>query len=234
MKSPNFSQILQLDTHRLIHSKFSENGEIVFERIADNHNHLRGISELEQATSERTLAQTDRLPGIGIDELVFGISYNHIINSAFTCTHPLGSRFNDSERGAWYAGFQLETAQAEIAWHKSVEFDEIDWFHDSVTYDDYLADFNGAYHDIRDNPEFERCLNPLSYVDSQKLAEILLAKHSSGIIYPSVRRKNGVCLACFQPALVGNVRKFARYRFTWTGTPEPAIDLEESYEFDLD
>ncbi|WP_211250312.1 RES family NAD+ phosphorylase [Fodinicurvata fenggangensis] len=88
------------------------------------------------------------MPGIGRDELVFGVSYAGIVNAAFTHTHPLGSRFNGPDRGVWYAGFELETSQAEIAWHKSVELAEIDWFEESVTYDDYLADFGGDYHDL--------------------------------------------------------------------------------------
>ena len=56
-----------------------------------------------------------------------------------------------------------------------------------------------------------------------------LRQGSPGIIYPSVRRKGGICLACFRPALVSNVRKTARYRFTWTGAPTPAINPEETY-----
>jgi hypothetical protein len=36
-------------------------------------------------------------------------------------------------------------------------------------------------------------------------------------VYPSVRRANGTCLACFRPALVTNVRRDATYRFTWSG-----------------
>ena len=67
-----------------------------------------------------------------------------------------------------------------------------------------------------------------SYVESQSLGESLLQQGSSGIVYPSVRRKGGTCLACFRPALVNNVRKGARYRFTWSGSPTPAIRLEQA------
>ena len=70
---------------------------------------------------------------------------------------------------------------------------------------------------------------PDSYGASQALAETLLETGSSGIVYPSVRRKGGVCLACFRPALVGNVRQRARYRFTWAGTPAPTISLDETF-----
>ena len=229
MSSPAVLRIQQRDTHRLFPSKYSEDEESVLVRIADDDDHLRGIFDLDRVTDDRLLAENDQLPGIGIPELVFGVHHYRIINATFAYAHPLGSRFNGPDRGAWYAGFELETSQAEIAWHKSVELAEIDWFEESGTYDDYLADFGGEFHDIRGDATYQKCLDPDSYVESQLLAEMLLGVRSSGIIYPSVRHNNGVCFACFRPALVSHVRKSARYRFTWAGSPEPEIEFEESY-----
>ena len=70
---------------------------------------------------------------------------------------------------------------------------------------------------------FDRILAPASYVSSQAFAQRLLDAGSSGIVYPSVRHAGGTCIACFRPALVANVRKHKRYRFTWDGTPTPKI-----------
>ncbi len=229
MNGPSITRIRQLDTHRLIPSKYGEGGESVLVRIADDDGHLRGIFELDHATDDRLLTENDRLPGIGIDELVSGVPCYRVINAAFSHANPFGSRFNGPDRGAWYAGFALETSQAEVAWHKSVELAEIDWMQESVTYDGYLADFGGEYHDIRGDATYGECLDPDSYVESQTLAETLLGMGASGIVYPSVRHKDGVCLACFRPALVGNVRKSGRYRFTWAGSPEPEIEFEQAY-----
>jgi hypothetical protein len=39
-----------------------------------------------------------------------------------------------------------------------------------------------------------------------------------------VRAKNGTNLACFRPALVGNVRKGQAYRLTWAGSPVPTVE----------
>ena len=228
MNDPAVSGIRQLDTHRLIPSKYSYGGESVLNRIADDDDHLRTIFELDHLSNGRLLAEDNRMPGIGVDELVFGIPHYRIINAAFSHAHPHGGRFNGPNRGNWCAGFTLDTSQAEVAWHKSLELAEVNWLKESVTYDDYLADFGGEYHDIRDDPTRGNCLNPESYVDSQLLTETLLADGSAGIIHPSVRHNGGVCLACFRPALVGNVRRSARYRFTWTGTLEPTIEFEKA------
>ncbi|MEM7506498.1 MAG: RES family NAD+ phosphorylase [Pseudomonadota bacterium] len=229
MTLPSVTAIQQLDTHRLIPSKYSESGESVLTRIADDDGHLQGIFDLDHATNDRLLAENDLLPGIGIEELVFGIGYHRIVNAAFTHAHPLGSRFSGPDRGAWYAAFTLETSQAEVAFHKLVELAEVDWFDESVTYDDYLADFGGVFHDIRDDEIHVSCLDPESYAASQGLADRLLADGSPGLLYPSVRHSGGTCLTCFRPAIVNNVRKTARYRFTWAGSPDPMIEIAERF-----
>ena len=223
MTLPATHLIRQNDTHRLIPSRYSASGDSVLTRIADDDAHLQDIFDLDNATNDRLLAENSLLPGIGIHELVFGVPYFRIVNAAFCHPHPLGSRFNDADRGAWYAAFELETAQAEVAFHKSVELAEVDWFDEEATYDDYLADFTASFHDIRGDARFAACLAPDSYVASQGLAQQLLEADALGVIYPSVRRRGGTCLACFRPALVGNVRKDRTYRFIWRGAPEPSI-----------
>lgn len=228
--TPPLRRFARRETHRLIPSKYSDGGESVLARIAGDDAHLAEIFDLDGATNDRLLAENDLLPGIGVHELVFGVPHYRIVNAAFTHAHPLGSRFNGPDRGAWYAAFALATAQAEVAWHKSVELAEIGWREEeTITYDDYLADFTAEFHDLRAARGFAACLDPASYVESQALAERLLTEGALGIVYPSVRHKSGTCLACFRPALVNNVRKHARYRFTFAGEARPRIALEQRY-----
>ena len=85
--------------------------------------------------------------------------------------------------------------------------------------------FHRRLHDLRGLARYEDCLAPDSYIESQTLAERLLDGGSLGIIYPSVRRAEGTNLACFRPALVGNVRKGPAYRLTWRGSPVPIIEI---------
>jgi RES domain-containing protein len=226
VKLPPTSLVRQFDSHRLIPSKYSARGESVLVRIADDDAHLQDIFDLDNATNERLKAENNLLPGIGVDELVFGVPYYRIVNAAFCHAQPLGSRFNSPERGAWYAAFELPTAQAEVAFHKSVELAEVGWVEESVTYDDYLADFSAELHDIRGRKSFARCLDPSSYIASQDLAQQLLADGALGIVYPSVRRAKGTCLACFRPALVMNVRKDQTYRFSWNKAGKVRISAE--------
>jgi RES domain-containing protein len=205
------TSLRQFDTCRLLPSRFADLEDSV-------------LAPLDNATNERLRGEAGLLPGIGMDELVFGVPNFRIINAAYTYARPEGSRFNDGERGAWYCAFELETALAEVSFHKTVEYQEIGRFDDSVSYQALLADFTAAFHDLRGNEAYADCLAANSYIASQRLAADLLETGSMGIIYPSVRRPEGTNLACFRPALVGNVRKGQAYRLTWAGSPTPAVE----------
>jgi hypothetical protein len=226
MARPRLTLVRQLDTHRLVPSRHLAHGDSVLAALADSAADLRAVFDLDAATNDRLLAAEQHLPGIGLEELVFAVPYATVINAAFCHPHPLGARVNGPDRGAWYAAFELETSQAEVGFHKSVQLAEIGRFEDSVTYDDYLADFSASFHDARGARGARTWLDPDSYVASQALAEELLEAGALGIVYPSVRRAGGTCLACFRPALVTNVRRDRTYRFTWRGKPEPEITQE--------
>jgi hypothetical protein len=237
MTLPPIALVRQFDTHRLVLSRHLPQGDSVLVAISDDDAHLQAIFELDAATNDRLLAGQQLLPGIGLEELVFAVPHAAVINAAFCHPHPLGSRFNGPSRGAWYAAFALETSQAEVGFHKSVQLAEIGRFEDVVTYDDYMADFSASFHDLRSAsarraaadrsaPSSMRAyLNPDTYVESQALAETLLEADALGVIYPSVRHASGTCVACFRPALVTNVRRGKTYRFTWDGGPEPVITV---------
>jgi hypothetical protein len=213
---PRNVEIKQDDTHRLIPSRHIDKGETILARLTEDPEDLNKLFELEGATNERLLGEAGLLPGITVRELVFGLSYSHIVNAAFTHTSPLGNRFNGPERGAWYAGFSRKTSELEVAYHRSQELREVRWAErDVFTYVDFLADFRGEFHDLRGATPFADCLDPSSYKASQRLASELLQAGSAGVVYPSVRHAGGVCIGCFRPALVNNVRKGSRLSVTF-------------------
>ena len=205
---PRVTQLHQDNTHRLIPARYSDDNASVLARITSDRQQLQDLFQLESATNERLLGESNLLPGITVHELVFGIPNWHIVNAAFTHARPEGSRFNGPDRGAWYAAFSLDTAQAEVAFHFAQSLREVNWQEsETATYREYLADFRAEFHDIRKSSEHATCLDPESYAASQQLARDLLNRGSAGVIYPSVRHRGGICVACFRPALVTNVRK---------------------------
>ena len=213
---PQTTRIKQDNTHRLIPSRYIEKDKTILTRLTEDPDELDKLFKLEGATNDRLLGEAGLLPGITVRELVFGLSYSHIVNAAFTHASPLGNRFNGPERGAWYAGFSRRTSEREVAFHRSQELKEVRWAEREVfTYVDFLADFRGEFHDLRGATPFADCLDPSSYKASQRLASQLLEAGSAGVIYPSVRHPGGVCIGCFRPALVNNVRKGSRLSVTF-------------------
>lgn len=229
MKVPKQSKIYHDGTHRLIPYRYSDRGRPILNRLAEGDDELLSdLTELEGATNDRLLGESGKLPGITAIELVSGFRLAHIVNAAFTHAHPLGGRFNTGGRGAWYAAFEMETAQAEVAFHRSEELKEIGWtLEETSPYIDYVADFRYDFHDIRDDQDFLDCLDPKSYAASQRLGVQLLGTGSPGIVYPSVRHAGGTCIVCFRPPLVLNVQEGSTIAFTFVNAKVSVVSVCE-------
>jgi RES domain-containing protein len=203
--------------HRLIPSQFSHD-------LPANEAEI--INRLDGSTDDSVQAQRRGLIGINVHELVFGLPHAEVINDAFCCPGKDGNRFNDSTRGAWYAAEQIETSIAEVAFHKARRLAQVivpNTPHgrpqaESSSYDDWLADFEMEIHSLEPPDDFADCLKaepiPACYTASQALANRLLKQGANGILYPSVRRKDHQCLACFRPALVHTPRRAKRIEIT--------------------
>lgn len=150
VRLPPVSEARRLPSSRLLPSKYSES---VLTRIVDQEEDLQLIFALDNATNERLLAEQNLRLGITARELVFTVPHYRIINAAFTHPHPLGGRFSMPFRGAWYAGLELATAKAEVLFHRTLQFAEIQWDQrEELEYDEYVADFTGSFHDLRGQP----------------------------------------------------------------------------------
>jgi len=229
MNSPKLSKVEQDRTHRLIPYRYSDRGRPILNLLAqDDDDLLSELTELEGATNDRLLGESGGLPGISAIELVSGFRLAHIVNASFTHAHPLGGRFNRADRGAWYGAFEMQTAQTEVAFHRAAELKEVGWKAEEVSpYIDYVADFRYEFHDIRDDQDFAGCLDPNNYTLSQLLGNQLLTSGSAGIVYPSVRNKDGTSIACFRPPLVLNVQEGPMVTFTFVDAEMTAVVVED-------
>lgn len=213
---PTLIEIDQAGTHRLIPAKYGATS--VLESLPLPPDVLGDLSELDAATNERKIAERGGNSAISPGELLLGVPEAHIVNAAFTHPGPFGGRFHGTQRGAWYAGFEIETSVAEVAFHKRrfLADGRIQGQH-AFDYTEFLADFSAEFHTL-DAAERETCLEPdpipQCYSASQTFANKLLFEGSSGIVYPSVRRVSGTCIACFRPALVFHPRRGKQYRLT--------------------
>lgn len=62
---PGTSLVRRNDTHRLIHSKYGDDGSSVLARIADSDGHLADIVDLDNATNDRLLGSRFNGPDRG-------------------------------------------------------------------------------------------------------------------------------------------------------------------------
>lgn len=229
--TPPVREFRRKGMHRLIPSRYSETGTVL-EEVADTDRMLSDAAELDAATNERIHGELHGLSGITQFELVYGIPNAHIIRASFLHPGPFGARFNDNTRGAWYAAESAATSIAEVSWHKERRLAEMivpempgarpDW--EVSTYDDWRADFQASFHELKPPEEYREYLQPepvpQCYQPSQLLARQLLASQSNGIVYPSVRRRGGTCLACFRPALIYQPHRGERYEIRFTAAEQ--------------
>ena len=216
---------VEANTTRLISTAYIE--EPALAPLADDDDELAFLEDLEGLSSSRR-GRPDFIPdGIHPDELVnehhgYGWTY---INAAFCTTRETGNRFSGPDRGAWYATWRedrVETAQAEVAWHLTRELLATGIFENITAYRELNASFATSFHDAgayTDEPFLDT--DPgVGYPAGQRLASALLAAGSKGLLYPSLRRKGGSCLAAFRPSLVQNIRQGDTWVFEWTGSVE--------------
>ena len=136
----------------------------------------------------------------------------------FTHLNPLGSRFSDGSWGVYYAADSLDTAVAEVSYHRglflartSEEAIDIDlrWLH---------ADLMDKLHELRgQGASMPAVYDPGRYGAGQDLARTLRALGSQGIVYDSVRWPQGQCAAVFRPRALSNARTAGHIGLHWDG-----------------
>jgi RES domain len=218
---PPVAHVRLVDTCRLVPTLYPVTG--ILDTVASPQD-LPFVFELESWTNDRISSELGILHRIPSEEWVLHKPMASVIMAAFCHPRPGGGRFNGPERGAWYAGESLDTAHAEVVYHRTAELAEIGVFETRVQMRLYLANFDAPFHDVRARTRENVPLhNPLSYTASQALARELLAGGSNGVVYRSVRRQGGECLACFRPKLVQDVRPDSHFEYRWEGRRQPVI-----------
>jgi hypothetical protein len=218
---PPRARIRARDTCRLIPSLYPTTG--ILDEIAAPED-LPFVIELESWTNDRVSTELGLLHRIPPEEWVTGRPMSTVVMAAFCHPRIGGGRFNGPERGAWYCGRDLETAHAEVIYHRTAELAEIGVFETRVQMRLYLSDFRTTFHDIREpRREYEPYHDAVSYRSSQALGRELLEAGANGVVYRSVRHRGGECICCFRPRLIENVRPDAHFEYRWEGSRTPKL-----------
>jgi hypothetical protein len=138
--------------------------------------------------------------------------------AAFTHLNPDGSRFSDGSFGVFYAGVDLATAIAETTHHRARFMRATGQPRMELDMRVYTVDLDGELHDITGRrAELPLVYHADDYAGGQALAVRLRSDGSSGIVYDSVRRVEGACVAVFRPRCLSNPRQERHLCYVWDG-----------------
>jgi len=200
MTEPRVVRLIWPRTHRIISTRYPPID--LFEDISDPAK-WDAIASGETKSNARVMASVGRLHLVPLERRVGGAGSSYVM-APFTHVSPRRTgRFNDGNFGAYYAANKFETAVAETTFHNANLFSDTNerpgWF---SQFRELVGAIDADIHDIRGADRFSDCLNPDNYAQSQKLGAGLRAADSNGIAYPSVRDKQGECVAAFWPGVV--------------------------------
>lgn len=185
-----------------------------FERVADPDD-FELLYEIESITNDR-LREEDRVSGPG----------SLYIMAAITHLNPQGSRFSDGTWGVYYAAREFDTALAETRYHRALFMLATREKPMNLEMRVLTADLKENLHDIREPGVVPgEVYAPDSYVTSQRIARRLRSNDSPGIVYRSVRKEKGQCVAIFKPTVLSHCRIAKHLIYRWDGA-----DIRDVYE----
>jgi hypothetical protein len=190
----------------------------LFEGLTDDPGVWDALIELEQFTNPRVRDEVGAIQLVAPQDRIAGPGASFIM-AAFTHLNPKGSRFSDGSYGVYYAARELETAIAETIHHFEAFARDSG---DPVRTEGMRVLVGGVNSELEDvdavsEPERGALLDPASYAASQVYARRVLEAGAMGLVYPSVRRAGGECLAAFKPKAVQVPRQERHLQYRWNG-----------------
>ena len=203
--------------YRIVSSRFPPIG--VFDSVTDPDD-LEGVFYVEGLTNPRIREEMGQIDLVASEDRMTGPGSTPIM-AAFTHPNPIGSRFTDGSYGVYYAARTQGTAIAETVFHVERWAKESSDPPTSFVMRTYIGRLNKRpYHDLRGQTDKHPELfnpEPGSYGAAQKLGAELRTKRSWGLLYNSVRDREGECAALFRPAALGVVHQGMHLVYHWNG-----------------
>ena len=176
------------------------------------------LVSLEAKSNPRVIEVIGQLALVPPARRVAGAGASYVM-APFTHISPNWTgRFHDGTFGAYYAANTPETAIAETMHHRSDIYrasnEAPGWF---SQYRELIGKIDHSFHDLTLLNGTD-VLDPDSYTASQALARDLRQQGSDGFLFPSVRDKDGLCVAAFWPDVIGIPSQGRHFAYHFNGT----------------
>ncbi|TCK09225.1 RES family NAD+ phosphorylase [Marinobacterium mangrovicola] len=205
--------------HRLVPSHFPPIN--LFETVADPED-LEIIFEIESLTNDRLRDEAGDLRLVPASERISGPGSTPVM-AAFTHIGQ-ASRFTDGRYGVYYAGNSLEVAIAETRYHRERFLSATQEPDTEVTLREYISVIQLPLEDIRGD-DYADLHHPSDYAPSQRFALGRRQSGVAGLLYNSVRQKQGECVALFTPKATSIPAQGGHYRYVWSGAAQRIISV---------
>ncbi|MDI1351485.1 MAG: RES family NAD+ phosphorylase [bacterium] len=199
--------------HRLIPSKFPP---VSLFDWANSAEELEQIALLEGLTNERLQAELGKINLIDKDDWVLGPGSTPIMASF---THiGFESRFSDGSFGVYYAASTLETAIKETRFHRERFYNASKEKPCSISMREYIATIKKPLLDIRNSSYSHLFNSDLAFYDqSQAFGKKIHGERHWGLLYPSVRNPDNLCVAVLRPPALTIPTQGCHLKYIWDG-----------------
>ena len=181
--------------------------------------------QLESLTNDRVRIALERGSVLPDADWVVGVPGATIVMAAFLHAAPAGGRFNGPRLGAWYAARDLQTAVRETIYHNTRRIAASAMgFEATITMRELVTVLDARLIDLRGKRDTLPALyHPDDYTESQRFGEERRQAGDIGIVWNSVRRPSGECVAIYRPRILLPVTQGQHLEYRWHGSPEPEV-----------
>ena len=210
------SQVLWTGAVRIIRSLYPPID--LFEDIADPADWPLLIAA-EQKTNPRLMEAIGTLDLVPPGRRVSGPGSTYLMAPFTHASIDRPSRFSDGSFGVLYVADVFETALFETIHHHGLfmaRTREVPGW--TSQFREIVLDVSAELHDVRTRTVANTALgDPDDYAAAQALGRALRGSGADGIVYPSVRRPGGECVALFYPDLASQAVQARHLDYHWDG-----------------
>jgi hypothetical protein len=208
------SEVVWRPTYRIIPTRHPPLQ--LFERVADPEL-LEDVFHIESLTNSRLREEFD-LGRLAPEDRISGPGTSFIMGALMHVRVDRGGRFNDPTFGAYYAARELNTAIEETIHHGDRFRRESSEPPGRFDMRVLRSNLRAPLHDVRGlQGRWPGLYDPSDYGASQALARRLLSKRSWGVVYDSVRRGGGQCVAVYRPRALSACKISEHLEYLWDG-----------------